>query len=238
MITICINLDLWHICKFDEEIIVNKRSQLPMSLKMVAELLEKGPSMALYPKNARFLLMSTLSAFLCVMLGQPALSMGAEQTNYSDLEIQVWTASEHQLHAVEKNVVRELQMFPDDPFLYYLLAHLRLREFSKSSDDLALVKQASEMAQQAVELAPDSEFGYIALAETLDLMGQSKRGFRLLETASSAGVEPSWRIYFTMGRLSATTADEEKILGLLRQSLAFKGAEADIVVHLRRGSPT
>ncbi len=148
----------------------------------------------------------------------------------SQLEKDVWTASETQLLDLEARVVRYIQRDAEDPIPFYLLAHLRLREFTNSPEDLVLIRQAAELAQQAVELSPDQDLGYVALAETLDLMSQSSKGIQLLESASAFGVQPTWRIYFTLARLYAESGSKEKILGLLEQALSFKDSDHDIVV--------
>jgi tetratricopeptide (TPR) repeat protein len=146
------------------------------------------------------------------------------------LELRVWISAPHQLNDLEHEVVRQVQEHPDDAFFYYLLAHLNLRLFSNSPQDLALVKHASEMAQQAIDLSPKEDYGYIALAETLDLMGQSEKGVDLLETAATADVLPTWRYYFSLARLNAQKASQEKILGLLEQALSFRGSQPEIIV--------
>lgn len=146
------------------------------------------------------------------------------------LERRVWTSTHFELSDLENEVVRRIQVDPYDAFSFYLLSHLNLRLFTNSPQDLALIKYASEMAQQAIELSPKEDVGYIALAETLDLMGQTDKGIDLLTTASVSDVKPSWRYYFTLARLNAQNAPKEKVLGLLQQAMGFQGSQPDIVV--------
>jgi tetratricopeptide (TPR) repeat protein len=146
------------------------------------------------------------------------------------LEIRVWTAEEYEMHAVEAEVVRAIQVHPTSAAAHALLSHVMVRTFSKDPSDLYVLEQASDLAQQAIDLAPQSDAGYVALANVLDVMGQADRGLALLNDAEKAGLAPSWRFYFTRARLMSDDAKIDKVLGLLDTALAFVDAQPRIVV--------
>lgn len=146
------------------------------------------------------------------------------------LEVRVWTADEHELPLLEHDVVREMQVNPTSPMAHHLLAHVLVRIFAKDPGDLYILKQASDLAQQAIDLAPKNGIGYVALADILDLMGNADRGLKLLDDAERSGIEPNWRFYFTRARLLSDEAGTDKVLGLLETALAFTDAERKIIV--------
>lgn len=147
-----------------------------------------------------------------------------------ELEVKVWTADEYQLPALEREVVRMMQVNPHSAVAHQLLSHIQVRLFAKDPGDLYLLKQASDLAQQAVDLDPRNPLGFVALADILDLMGNADRGIRLLDEAEGAGLEPNWRFYFTRARLMSNDAAPGKVLGLLETALAFPDSEPRIIV--------
>ena len=150
--------------------------------------------------------------------------------NLDELEVEVWTGEAHRLPELEQHAVRAIQLIPDSAHAHQLLSHVMVRMFSRNPGDLHLLKQASSLAQQAIELDRTADVGYVALAEVLDLMGNAERGLAVLNDAEVAGIEPSWRFYFTRARLVADTADTDKILNYLETALAFTGSQRRIVV--------
>lgn len=154
---------------------------------------------------------------------------GFAAPDFRSLEVRVWTADEHDLPELEHEVVREMQMHPRSAMAHHLLAHVMVRIFAKDPSDLYILKQASDLAQQAIDLAPKDGIGYVALADILDLMGNADRGLKLLSDAEQNGIEPNWRFYFTRARLQSDHAGTDKVLGLLETALAFTDAERKII---------
>jgi tetratricopeptide (TPR) repeat protein len=101
--------------------------------------------------------------------------------------------------------------------------------FAESPSELMLLKQASELAQQVLELSPTVEFGYVALANVLDFMGHSDKGIEVLTSGQSRGMKPSWRTYFTMARLQADSQSSEQILEQLKRAIAGCHKQASII---------
>ena len=92
-----------------------------------------------------------------------------------ELEFEVWTAEDSELFKIEKKIVEQIQLFPYSAKAHYLLSHLYFRMYSNSPSELYLLKGSSDMAEQAIDLDKKSDFGYIALADVLDLMGNQSR---------------------------------------------------------------
>src|SRR4051812_30166786 len=78
------------------------------------------------------------------------VAASAPRNGLSDLEVQVWTADESQLPHLEREAARIIQMTPNSAAAHHLLSHIQVRLFSKDPGDLYLLKQASDLAKQAV----------------------------------------------------------------------------------------
>jgi len=166
-------------------------------------------------------------------LAKPAMAQNSSAETLprlQQLERDIWTKSHKILDDLERSITREIQIDSYSAYAFYLLSHLKLREFTNSPEDLALVRQASELAQHATELEPKSDYGYIALAETLDTMGQPEKAVNLLNSATAMGVPPTWRFYFNLARLQAQSEPQKKILNLLKQALSFTKSEPEIII--------
>src|SRR5688572_26649021 len=122
---------------------------------------------------------------LAVEASALAAPSSGRDASLRDLEVKVWTADEHELPALERDVVRLLQINPSSAVAHHLLSQVQVRLFSEDPVDLYLLKQAPNLAQQAVDLDPRSAMGYVALADFLDLMGNPERGIRLLDEAEA-----------------------------------------------------
>jgi tetratricopeptide (TPR) repeat protein len=148
----------------------------------------------------------------------------------ADLEARVWSADDYDLPAVEREVVRMIQVDPRSAYAHQLLSHILVRFFTRDPGDLYVLKQASDLAQQAIDLDPKADSGYVAMADIMDLMGNPERGLALLDEAAAAGAEPSWRFYFTRSRLVSDDTDVKKVLGLLETALGFQDGDRRVIV--------
>ena len=147
-----------------------------------------------------------------------------------DIEVQVWQATPETIESVEKRVVKMMQENPESPYAHFLLSRLSLEKFSQKPDDLFLLRQASELAQQTAELAPQSDLGAVATCEVLDTTGQTDKALTLLKKVMGAGVNVTWRSYFMLGRLSSEKESYDKVLQLYNQSLGFHASKKDIII--------
>lgn len=151
-------------------------------------------------------------------------------SNLKQLEVKTWTADETELDQIEHDLVRIIQVEPTSAYAHHLLSHLMVRMYSKNPGDMYLLKQASDLAQQSIDLDPSFDGGYASYAHLLDLMGNTDAGMKLLKDAEASGIEPNWRFYLTRARLTSDTTSTEVTLNLLRTALSFTDTQADIVV--------
>lgn len=162
--------------------------------------------------------------------GAPLASPSEAPSKAAALEKNVWVADDYLLPELEREAVRILQNDPNSVQAHYLLSHIYVRMFTLNPTELLFLKQASELGQQAVDLDPESDFGYVALAEVMDLMDSPQKGIGLLNQAMTTLIDPSWRTYFMLAKLYADSQDSAKILALLDQALHFKGSQPEIIV--------
>ena len=125
----------------------------------------------------------------------------AQPRTLSELEVRVWTADDMELQKLEREVVRLIQVDPESVFAHYLLVHVYCRTFARDPGDLYLIKQATDLAQQAIDLDQKAPYGYVAMAEILDLVGHADRAIALLAQAEKQGVRPNGRLAFARARL-------------------------------------
>jgi len=148
----------------------------------------------------------------------------------ADLEKGVWLAEDADYVELERQIIRHLQQTPYSSFGHYLLSLLMMRDFARAPQHIDTLRRASEIAQQSIELAPFSDYGYIALAEVLDLMGQAPKAAELVTKAIMHGMEPSWRTYFILARLNAEVGSTERVFAYLEQSMAYQNSLHDVIV--------
>ncbi|NDE15637.1 hypothetical protein EBZ80_11975, partial [bacterium] len=91
----------------------------------------------------------------------------------ASLEERIWISDDEALPQLEREGVRLLQTEPGSAYNHFLLSHVYLRKFASDQQDVDALRTASELATEALELAPAQEFGYVAMAEVLDVLGQN-----------------------------------------------------------------
>jgi tetratricopeptide (TPR) repeat protein len=147
-----------------------------------------------------------------------------------DLEARLWCSDDKGLPLVEQEIVKLIQDRPYSVFGHHLMVRTKLRFFAADPQDLYSLKQASDLAQQAVDLDIKNPLGYVAMADVLDTMGASDRGIDLLNKAEAAGIPPNWRFHFTKARLLASESDGTVALNLLDKALKTRDVDVRIVV--------
>ena len=160
----------------------------------------------------------------------PISDIDPTQIEMARIEDKVWASEESDLYSLHHQVVKVLQQRPGSAWAHYLLSHLQVRQFSTDPSELQLLRQASELAQQAVDLEPRSEYGFIALADILDLMGYSTKAATLLDEAEASGIKTSWRFPFTRARLISDQKQGGKVLRLLDTALKSKDSQPSVIV--------
>ncbi len=184
-----------------------------------------------HPDSYQLIMMAIFFVVLMIFsLAFSSLAKASSEFDLKDLETRIWTAEDSQLPEIEREVIRELQKKPGSVYVHYLLSHLSIRLLSQDMSDVRYLEQASFLAQQAVELNPRLEYGYLSLAEALDLTGNPEKGIRLLSEAINAGVKTTWRTQFTLARLGANSLDPKEVLKILKRSMDAEHSNHDIVV--------
>lgn len=145
------------------------------------------------------------------------------------LENKVWTADPDDLTALEYDVTRVIQESPHSAFGHYLLAYLYLREFKDDPGHMGKLKKASELGQQAIDLQPESSYGYIISALVLDIMGYSDNALRLIDPSLNTKIDESWRTKFLKAQLIAGSAPQKETLQLLSEALQSEPSAAEII---------
>jgi tetratricopeptide (TPR) repeat protein len=184
--------------------------------------------------TSRFFLTCFASIFLSTKIVAQQSSKVARAESPSaeeqDLEARLWCSDDQSLPLVEQEIVKLIQRRPHSVFGHHLMVRAKLRFFATDPQDLYSLKQASDLAQQAVDLDIKNPLGYVAMADVLDTMGASDRGIDLLNKAEAAGISANWRFYFTKARLLASEADATLALTLLDNALQMRDVDSRIVV--------
>ena len=104
----------------------------------------------------------------------------------ASLEERIWTSDDETLPSLEREGVRLVQTDPGSAYYHFLLSHTYLRMFANDQQDVESLRAASELATQSLELAPDEEFGYVAMAEVLEALGQNNKAMAYWPTLTLA----------------------------------------------------
>jgi len=193
----------------------------------------QGRSRNLGTLNRKYRIGSPISWILGTLLSYSFVSIQAGAVPLSalkDLEIKAWTADENELYKVEQEIVKVLQREPNSAYAHHLLSHLMVRIYSRNPGDMYILKQASDLAQQAIDLDPSFSGGYASYAHLLDLMGNTDGALKLMKDAEGAGIEANWRFYLTRARLTADESPTDRTLNLLRTAISFTDTQPDVIV--------
>lgn len=164
-----------------------------------------------------------------MVLNSRSLLAGSDLLKGEDLERRIWTEENHSLHMLESDIVRVIQHRPNSSFAFYLLAHSYKRMYELEPGNIHLLRQASDIAQHAIDVAPHQDYGYVALAGILDLMGNPQKGVALIDDALGAGVPNTWRMKFAKARLTANEKNKEAVLKALKETMAAEGSLHDVI---------
>jgi tetratricopeptide (TPR) repeat protein len=158
------------------------------------------------------------------------------------LEAQVWNAPATQLEATEKSLIHHLQESPSSPFSHYLLSIMYLRFFTREGKNGKPLQQALQLAQQAIELNPDGEFGYLAMANVLDVMKKKKEACLILQSLMVRSLQYpiSWRVPFHLIRIQEpkTTQTTDQLEALLHTTASETAQEIMIPYLVASGQST
>jgi tetratricopeptide (TPR) repeat protein len=170
--------------------------------------------------------MALLAAGSTVAYGKKAPEAQAASTR-PGLEERIWLADDETLPELEREGVRLLQLSPGSAYHHFLLSHVYLRKFASDQQDVDALRTASELATQALELAPDEEYGYVAMAEVLDVLGQNLKAAAVVrEGLKQSG---GWRITFSKARINAERGNPEETLEALVEAIKAPGSLQRII---------
>lgn len=192
-----------------------------------------GRGKILGEKNIKNRISSSLKWMLGSVLGFVLLSAQVAAIPLSalkELEVRTWTADESELHKIEQELVKVMQREPGSAYVHHLLSHLMVRIYSKNPGDMYILKQASDLAQQAIDLEPSFSGGYASYSHLLDLMGNTDGALKLMKDAEGAGIEANWRFYLTRARLTADESPTDRTLNLLQTAISFTDTQPDVIV--------
>lgn len=150
----------------------------------------------------------------------------------AEIEKKLWSADELNFAALETSIVRGMQHQPSSAYYHYLLAMLYLRQFQHDPTQDTLINKAMMLAQQALQLQPRQEFGYLALAslhEALDELGKAKVYLDNL-TKSVTQSSLSWRYYLMRARIMLAPETLDDSLEMLRTAIMKQDTLTDAVV--------
>lgn len=172
-------------------------------------------------------LLSLGAAMVWMWLTTPAL--GGESVD--GLERRLMLARIDQMPSIERDVTRLIQVEPGSAYGHYLMSRVLMRQYALAPTESQLARQASEMAQQAVELDPLSDYGYVALSETLSVLGHSREAKALLDKAEELGVRMSWRAWLLKADLLSGGGRMERAAAArsLERAAISLGADQELV---------
>ncbi len=157
-------------------------------------------------------------------------SSRATEQDLSSLEESIWLQDVDKLRDRESDAARIVQINPDSTLGHYLLAQIYLRRFKAQPSQLKLLQQASDLGQQAIELDPTSDFGYLIAAQVLDMMGYSDSALNALEGDPKFKMRASWRVPFLKAQLNSGIRPDKEVESFFEASLSSTGAIRNIIV--------
>jgi len=194
-----------------------KTSQVKVMARISGKLLPKGAAIA-------------VTLLWGLTLGAKPLALTPKS---EALEIRIWTSELNDYEILERSAVRLLQINPG-AYEHYLVAELSLRMFKHNPSELRYLKQASELSQQAIELAPNKEYGYLVAAQVLDLMGYKEDATEMLSERPS--FTQGWRTSFVRGVLASSQEINKESFVDFERSLKADPQSAELVsVYVANG---
>lgn len=160
--------------------------------------------------------------------------MAAESGQVQDplrLEERIWTADDEQLPTLEREAARRLQLDPYSAHNHFLLSHTYLRMFARDQQDSESLRTSSDLAAQAVELAPKEEFGYVAMVGILEALGQQEKAMAVIKEGlkNVPEGESKWRLVFCLARLMARETNASETMSALLAAMDFKGSIGRVI---------
>jgi tetratricopeptide (TPR) repeat protein len=155
--------------------------------------------------------------------------LDSKQVDLLKLERDVFLSPSADLDKIEYQTAKLLQVNSSSHWANYLMSSVLLRLYLREPSEVSLLRQSTSLAAQTYELDPTSELGYVALANILEVNGESDKGLLLLAEAKNKGLKFSWRFDFVKARLLAGDETQSKILDLYRSALEDPSAIRSLI---------
>lgn len=149
--------------------------------------------------------------------------------NTDELEIAVWLHRDEFVDKKELIISRLIQKQPDTVYGHFLMTQLQVRKYLAEPLNVYQLKVASDLAQQTIELGPQKDYGYVAVAQILDLMGQSGNAQKILDMAEPTVKQKTWRLSYLKGVLQAGRNQQDVALKNFAKALEFEDAAKDLI---------
>ncbi len=137
---------------------------------------------------------------LAISLGKQAKALDDVLSNEDKLELALLTGE--QTSTIEAQAIRHLQERPRSAFAHYLLAEFYIHRFLLDEETISYLIKVKDLSEQAIELEPKSQFGYLAKAHVLMLTGQMSQAKATLEYFKEQNYEFDFRIEFSLLKMS------------------------------------
>lgn len=160
-------------------------------------------------------------SLLADVAGRSSLS----RSDLMALEARAWACKGLSLSSIEQQSVSLLQREPSSAFAHYILALVKLQRLAADPLDIQQAYKALELGRQSIALAPKREFGYVATAQVLEVLGFSLQAYETIH-ASPGG----WRTALVKTMHSGGLTPEQKLKAY--RKLALNTPESlDIVIN-------
>ena len=147
-----------------------------------------------------------------------------------ELELKIWTAEPREFPQLEREATRLIQLNSKSSFAHYLVGHLYIRMFAENPTNMSLLRKASEMGQQAIELNPEKDHGHIVISEILDSMGQPENALKVIDKSLNPSLNETWRTTFLRAKLLGNKLKHKEVIELLNKSMHMDNAQWKVVV--------
>lgn len=135
-------------------------------------------------------------------ISQPISQQEDIETKLNDsFEAEIWLASPKMLSQYKNHAVKRIQEQPKSIYNTYLLSIIYLLEFEKSGTEIQSLKKSTQLARQAIDLDPQSIYGYLALANIAQQVGQHNKALELITEFEKTHSSRNWRTQYIKAKI-------------------------------------
>lgn len=148
------------------------------------------------------------------------------------LEERVWSVPDHLILEAESTAAKVIQLHPHSAAAHYLLGQVYIRKFTNNPFEMIHLRRAAELGQQAIDLRPDLDFGYVVSAQVLDIMGYTENAIKLINPKFNPAIKASWRTTFLQAKFILAQRNFQRSLDLLKTAMKMKHSQSNIITPL------